>query len=524
MKRLTDYSDLTATRQVIGCIMQKPGYIKQYNIVENDFAEKLYQYVFSAIEHLHNNGAKLIDTVVIMDYLQQYKVQYKNFQHNNGQELLLSIEEGTDIDNFEYNISIVKKFALLRDYTRVGIDVSDFFNPDDYEFAVQEKKRKLLEDTSIKDIMLHFQAKTSAVNEKYRCDVTIELNHIDDSESYLSSLKENAYGIGFASEYLNTITHGQQRGKLYLCSAGSGVGKSRNLIAHMCYGFVPELYCSTNNSWTKTNTSTQNKGLYIGTEMDIKTEVLPIVLAYISDVHQDKIMCGKMTKEELERVNKAIDIFNQKRLILKDMPDYSLSDLETFIRDKVKRDNVTHVYLDYIHTSPELLSEFSEKSGKISGLREDQVLANVSKVLKDLARELNICIITATQITGEADKSDRTAQLIRGSKAIVDKVDVGIIFTRPTKEEKNAWVRGKMPTKANLVYNIYKNRGGEYNNLKIVLSVDYRTMRIKDLFVVDMNNIEVKDVDGFPLFKTRIGYNDDGKLSVKASKNKEKVA
>ena len=33
MKRLTDYSDLSATRQVIGCIMQKPEYIKQYKIV-----------------------------------------------------------------------------------------------------------------------------------------------------------------------------------------------------------------------------------------------------------------------------------------------------------------------------------------------------------------------------------------------------------------------------------------------------------------------------------------------------------
>ena len=86
MKRLTDYSDLTATRQVIGCIMQKPEYIKQYKIVETDFAEKLYQYVFSAIEQLYNKGAKLIDTVVIMDYLQQYKAQYANFQHNNGKE------------------------------------------------------------------------------------------------------------------------------------------------------------------------------------------------------------------------------------------------------------------------------------------------------------------------------------------------------------------------------------------------------------------------------------------------------
>ena len=49
-------------------------------------------------------------------------------------------------------------------------------------------------------------------------------------------------------------------------------------------------------------------------------------------------------------------------------------------------------------------------------------------------------------------------------------------------------------------------------------------MRIKDLFVVDMNNAEVKDVDGNPLSKTKIGYNDEGKLSVKVPKYKAKIA
>ena len=46
MKSLTEFSDLTATRQVIGCIMLKPELIQKYNIDKDDFAEKLYQYVF----------------------------------------------------------------------------------------------------------------------------------------------------------------------------------------------------------------------------------------------------------------------------------------------------------------------------------------------------------------------------------------------------------------------------------------------------------------------------------------------
>ena len=227
MKRLTDYSDLSATRQVIGCIMQKPEYIKQYKIVDTDFAEKLYQYVFLAIDQLYNNGAKFIDTVVIMDYLQQYKVQYKNFQHNNGQELLLSIEEGTDIDNFEYNINIVKKFALLRDYTSIGIDVSDFFDPDDYEFAVQDKKRKMLEDNSIEDIMAHFKLKQTRINEKYQTNTNVEYKKAGVDGEKMLDLWKNAtsWGLGYSSAYLNSITYGIRQRRYTIKTAGTGVGK-----------------------------------------------------------------------------------------------------------------------------------------------------------------------------------------------------------------------------------------------------------------------------------------------------------
>lgn len=226
MKRLTDYSDLPATRQVIGGIMLKPEYIKQYNISESDFAEKLYQYVFLAIEQLYNNGAKFIDAAVVVDYLQQYKVQYKNFQHNNGFELLQSIEDTTDIENFEYNINIVKKFALLRDYTAIGIDVGDYFDPEDYEFAEIDKKRKLLEDSSIEDIMGHFKLKQARINEKYQTNTNVEYKKAGvDGDKMIEMWKHaTSWGLGYASAYLNSITYGIRQRRYTIKTAGTGVG------------------------------------------------------------------------------------------------------------------------------------------------------------------------------------------------------------------------------------------------------------------------------------------------------------
>lgn len=520
MKRLTDYSDLPATRQVIGSIMLKPEYIKQYNISESDFAEKLYQYVFLAIEQLYNNGAKFIDAAVVVDYLQQYKVQYKNFQHNNGFELLQSIEDTTDIENFEYNINIVKKFALLRDYTAIGIDVGDYFDPEDYEFAEIDKKRKLLEDSSIEDIMGHFKLKQARVNEKYQTNTNVEYKKAGvDGDKMIEMWKHaTSWGLGYASAYLNSITYGIRQRRYTIKTAGTGVGKTRTALADICHAFSPKYYDRKLGKWCKNPNGVENKVLYIGTEMELADEIDPILWAYIADVPQDHIQFNLYEDGEEERVKEAIRILSEESFIyLAYCPEFNVEKLENIIETHKLEYGITSVFFDYIMTTGNLIAEYAEHTKARMTVREDQVLSNLSAKIKEMCRKYDVSFDTCTQVSGDwKNIENRDASIVRGSKAVIDKADIAIIALRPTTKElkmidnilNSHILRGdkkiQCPT-PNIVYSVYKNRGGKYVNIKVWLYIEFETMRVHDLFVTDY---DYKLIPDFP--KTYVDENAEG--------------
>ena len=66
----------------------------------------------------------------------------------------------------------------------------------------------------------------------------------------------------------------------------------------------------------------------------------------------------------------------------------------------------------------------------------------------------------------------------------------------------------------NLVYSLYKNRGGKWNRIKIWLYIDYSTMRVHDLFVTDYEYKLIKDIE-----KTYINVSNEDYASTTAIRN-----
>ncbi|MBE7031961.1 MAG: hypothetical protein E7401_03245 [Ruminococcaceae bacterium] len=497
-KEYREYSSIEATREVVGCVLLNPSLLKNYKISHTDFTKQFYQYVFLAIEHLYKEGATEISPLLIEEYLRSHKTRHANFQRDNGIEVLKLLVQKVTPANFEYHYQLIKKFSLLRELKKNGVDVSYYFDPEEVDVEICSKKRELLENTSVDDIYLHYKELVDTAAAKCSVDLGYtESEAISDIDEYLSFLQDNAYGLPFSSAYLNTVTNGQQRGKLYVISASSGVGKTRNLIGNLCHSFAPRYY--NNGEWLENVSGTDNKALYIGTEMDLKMEIVPIIIAYLSNVDEGKIKKNALDGNEQKRVKEALKVYNEMTDIrgnikLIDFPEYTMASLKAKITEAVNKNGVTHVYLDYIHTTAALLSEFSQSVGKGYSVREDQALTEVSKMLKVLAKKLNICIVACTQITGDADKESKNAQLIRGSKAIIDKADVGIIYSRPNDKEKESYEsifsKSLIKRTPNLIVSVYKNRGG-MNLVKIFLEVDYGTMRVHDIIMMDVDNKKI---------------------------------
>lgn len=518
--KLQSYVNKQAIREVLGSLLQEPSLIREYKIVQNDFPETFHKLIFAAINNLYKNGAEIIDAVAIDEYLSHYETQYQVFTKNEGINFLEKIQEMALQSNFKYYYDQLKKFSLLRNYAENGISVDEFFDPDEIDPTTIEKRRRLLDEYTLQDIINYYKKKHSKIiapflNTEGRDSKKAGVGGHEQKEKWK---QDTAWGIGYSSAYLTTALHGIRKRRFNVKSAGTGVGKTRTSIADIGYACSPYYYDKSLGKWCENPNGKLNGSLYIGTEMELLEEIDPILWAYISDVPQDHIEFNLYEEGEEERVDKAIDILEHEANIwFEYVPEYDANTLEEIIEMHKLEHNIEYVWFDYISATVELNSEYAAESKTKMVVREDQVLANLSKKLKNFTRKFDVSIDSFTQVAGDfKNEANRDQTIVRGAKSIIDKADGAMIAMPPTEKElkKIEPITRELINKPtpNLVYSLYKNRGGKWNKIKIWLYIDYSTMRVHDLFVTDYEYKLIKDIE-----KTYIDIKNESYASTKAN-------
>ena len=89
--------------------------------------------------------------------------------------------------------------------------------------------------------------------------------------------------------------------------------------------------------------------------------------------------------------------------------------------------------------------------------------------------------------------------IVRGAKSIIDKADGAMIAMPPTEKElkKVEPILRELINKPqpNLVYSLYKNRGGKWKTIIIWTKLNMGTMREVDCFVTDYNYEVITDIE-----------------------------
>ncbi len=470
---------------------------------------------------------EFIDINIINECLSKnYPTFYRIYQRSQGDNFVGQAVTKCHPMNFEANYNELRKFSLLRSLMNQGIDVTDIYDPNEFDDEEGDNKKKEFVKMTTDDILLKIRQKLMSTTLDYSAKAgrdSVKAGGTELQEFVESRKNGGSYGLSYSSNFYTTITGGMKPRHFNMISASTGSGKSRVSISNICHTFAVEYYDNKLKKFVSNPHGTQNAVLYIGTEMELVDEVEPIMLAYIADVPQDHIMDYDYADGEYERVLHAIDVLNRSQIYLEYVPDYDISTLEQTIEKYVLQKNVRHVYFDYIHITTDLIAEFQGEAKAKMQLREDQVLSNVGTKLKELTRKYDISLDTWTQVSGDwKNENNRDQTIIRGAKSLSDKVDCGSIMMRPTTAElkkidpilKNRF-GGKKP---NLYIATYKNRGGKFVNVKVWLYVDYSTMRVSDLFCTDYDN---KLIDKGYLPETFVSVNEDG--IVNYSRHKEDV-
>lgn len=489
------YINKIAVMQVLAGLIKDPFLFanNKYRFDIDDFQEQFHRIVYGAVEYLARSGMEKIDYIDIDKFLQPYESQYRVFCDNRGIEYIQKILEMYDPKKFDYYYNTLKKYSLLVLLNNQGIDTRDLYdssvvNPDE-----QQKMQERFDKMSVNDIITSEEVKIAMAKQLYGSSGDLIQSRAGDS---LRELKEElkkapVMGMPLMSPILTTLYRGQRYGCLNMTSAPSGVGKTRIAVGEACHLAIPEYYDCDKKQWV--NTGLEESVLIIETELELQ-EVQTMMMAYVSGIPESRILDGKYSREEEQRLDKAIDLIeaSKERFFFVSITNFDSDDVINTIKTYYMNKHVGYVFFDYLSESIKMLAEGTRKT-KVQGLRTDQILLQMSTALKDCAKQLNIYIWTATQLSGDyknVKEADSTS--LRGAKSLADKTDCAAILL-PVREMDNPVVETYcakgFEIKPNFVLHVYKIRRGTYQNIRVYVYFDRGTCRMHDCFVTDSNGV-----------------------------------
>lgn len=484
--------DFTAARLLLGCLIQRPNLSvdDKYPLNKKDFSEQLFHMrLYQAIHALAQRGANSISAMECYNLCKGNQAVKELFDLNNLSAFIETVSKVADVNNFNLYYSTVRKCSLINAFKEAGFDTAKF---------EQDISRYTEEEISS-----HFLSQAEKISREFKCGA--------EREEYLAGadfiatknkFKESPdYGPSFQSPYLNSIYRGQSG--LILRAGKSGFGKSVQSMGDVCKCCCREYWDDELKQFVP-NKSAVGPALFINTEMDLRKELDPLIIAWISGVSRGKIKDGYYRGDEEERVERAAQILLDSKLYIVDDPCFTTTSIVSTIKEYKNIHGIKLACFDYIQNNGFVASEIAGET-KIPQ-REDMVLLALTDRLKQVQRMCDIPVLTSVQTNGMEDTMKYpTEACLAGSKGQIRKTDATMVILPPKQDEIDLFNMAKENPNlgigenavCNTVTHILKGRNSKFpRHVKIYQQVDYGTGRTHDWFSTDKDGNQVDGLHG----------------------------
>ncbi len=395
-----------AERGVIGGVLRDPDTLPtvQQVLKADNFYFDAHQKIYQAISDLANENQPF-DLVLIHERLKRSKqlddiggVMYLT-------ELWDSVPTGA---NAEYHAKIVRDTAMVRNLIHAGNEIlrDAYDRTQSADELVSQAERKIM-DIAKAGMVGEIKTLTETLHEAFtRLDSRIG--------------KDNLAVSGLPSGYvdLDNLTAGLQKSELVIVAARPSVGKTafalnmvRNIITSQSPSEPPPAVA------------------FFSLEM-ARVELAERLLCCQSRVDSHKVRKGHLSSDDIQKLMDAGDVLRKARLYIDDTPSRSMIQIAATARriDKKheKEGGLRLVVIDYL----QLIEPENRRDP-----RQEQV-AQISRRLKFLARELNIPVIALAQVNrASEDRQDHKPRLadLRESGSIEQDADTCMMLHRPGK-------------------------------------------------------------------------------------------
>ncbi len=361
-------NNVEVEKAVLGAMLEKRDALIEASsaLVENDFYSRKHQIIFSAILSVQDKSIP-VDLKTVTEEL----INLKELDKIGGVQYLYELTESiVSVSNIKHYINIVRDQSNLRQLLLTMQSVIESYEKeeiDDIADFIGEASRKVTKAAEKRRIS---SFKTAAeVTEKVRQNLRTQKATGEDGVT----------GLPTGYRKLNLLTHGFQKTDIIIIAARPSVGKTAlglNLAFNVSY---------------KTNTPVAIFSLEMPSE-----QLMLRLLANRSCVDLGKIQTGYLTKREEIAVDRAMKEMMGVKLFIDDTPGIRLIDILSKARKlKLEQPDLSMIMIDYIG----LIT-----TGKKAESRQLEV-AEISRSLKELARELEVPIIVISQLNRAVEKS-----------------------------------------------------------------------------------------------------------------------
>lgn len=389
-----------AERAVLGGLMldNRPWEEVSELVDEDDFYRRDHQLIFLAIRKL--SGHARPDAVTVGEWLEHEDM----LEEAGGLGYISKLSKDTpNTANIKNYAEIVRERSILRRLIRMGAELSDTC------FAPKGR--------SVFEILEDAQRKLTNVSEKGMSEEVSSISEVMDR--YVQAKDHVAqHGIsGFStgSRELDKLITCLERGTVTVLAGRPSQGK-------------------TAAAGMMIDSAVFDQGLSCFYAQAEQPEVptLDRQMALRADIDFAKLRTGKLTDEEWERFRRAEKQIRESRLVLDASTGMTVERIRSkarAIKRKMGLDLLVVDYLSFIGTE-----ERFEK-------RQQQV-AYISKVLKELAKDLDIALVLLCQLNRECEgRKDKRPLLsdLREAGEIEQDADVAIFLYRDEMYERDTF-------------------------------------------------------------------------------------
>ena len=423
-----------AEQAVLGAMLLEWSSISKvtdHHVHPETFFSKRNALIFKAILELYTKG-QTGDIITLKDEL----ASSGELEEAGGALYLSELTNAVPTSaNIEYYANIVIDCFRRRELIKISSEI--------IASAYDETKesRLILEEAQNKVLMLADINQTQAIQSML--DVVPPTFDIIVARTQ----NQNAYtGIASGIDDLDNLTSGFQNSELIIIGARPSIGKTALALSMI------------------QNIAVNNKipTAFFSLEMPYQAIGMRL-LSQVSKVDSKRIRSGLLSEKDLCKLQDACAPCYEAPLFIVDSPSTKLWDLHSLSRRMVLEHGIKIIFIDYI-------SLITVENTKLE--RHLQV-AEISRSLKSIARELHIPVVALSQLNRDTEKTRHKPTLadIRESGSIEQDADV-VIFIHRDREKQDADGEEKTPgIESELI--LAKQRNGPIGTVKTLFFPSY---------------------------------------------------